>query len=387
MVWICRWVPLLIVVFGVATARADGPPEGGRLTLVETVVRDDLDSVVKAVISPDGRFLYATSFRLAKILTFARDQKTGTLALKQTTSDLDNLGGVTGLALSPDGHLAIAAAFGSRTAVLYLRDPGNGLLGRMDIARDGDAGVRLDFPVEAAFSPDSNGVCVLDDSGVGENIEGTVVSFRVEDGKLVIVSTDAGKARCYAGGRGLAFHPDGKTLLVACNRAGTLVVADRDPAAGWTKVRQVVKDEKGNVHGLAGAMGVVISRDGRFAYVNSGRFQGDNAVSVFRMSTDGRLSPIQAIFNGRGLLQGFEGGNHLAITPDGRNVYAVAGRSGTIACFRCDTDSGKLTLIETIPDGAPGIGLGAAGASISPDGRFVYVPTEDKKAISIFRRD
>ncbi len=387
MLRIRRWIPLFVVVLGFATARADGPPQGGRLTLVETVVRDDLDSVVKAVISPDGRYLYAASFRQSKILTFARDSKTGKLTLKQTMSDPENLGGVTGFALSPDGHLAVAAAFGSRTAVLYLRDPGNGLLGRMDIARDGEGGVRLDFPVEAAFSPDSNGVCVLDDSGVGENIEGAVVSFRVEDGKLVIVGTDSGKAGCYAGGRGLAFHPDGKTLLVACNRAGTLIVADRDPAAGWTKVRQVVKDEKGNVHGLAGAMGVVINRDGRFVYVNSGRFQGDNAVSVFRMSTDGRLSPIQEIFDGRGMLQGFEGGNHLGITPDGLNVYAVASRSGTIACFHRDADSGKLTLVETIPDGAPGIGLGAAGASISPDGHFVYVPAEDKKAISIFRRD
>jgi hypothetical protein len=30
--------------------------------------------------------------------------------------------------------------------------------------------------------------------------------------------------------------------------------------------------------------------------------------------------------------------------------------------------------------------LGATGTGISPDGRFVYVPTEDKKTISIFKR-
>ncbi len=228
---------------------------------------------------------------------------------------------------------------------------------------------------------------MLDDTGVGDEIQGAVVSFRIEDGKLVIVGTDAGKAGCYAGGRGLAFHPDGKTLFVVCNRAGTLVVADRDPIAGWTRVRQVIKDEEGNVHGLDGAMGVVVSRDGRFVYVNSGRFQGDNAVSVFRLSTNGRLSLVQEIINGQGLLNGFEGGNNLAITPDGLNVYAVATRSGTIACFSRDPGTGKLTLIETIPDGAEGNGFGAASASISPDGRFVYVPTEDKKAISIFRRE
>jgi 6-phosphogluconolactonase (cycloisomerase 2 family) len=387
MLRICRWVPLFVIVFGVTTAWAFDPPERGRLKLVESVVRDDLDSVVKAVISPDGKFLYATSWKPSTILTFARDAKTGKLSLKQRISEPENLAGVTGFALSPDGHLAVATAFHAKTAVLYLRDPDSGLLGRMDIARDGEAGVRLDFPVEAAFSPDSKGVSVLDDTGVGDDLQGAVVSFRVEDGKLVVVGTDAGKAECYAGGRGLAFLPDGKTLLVVCNRAGTLVVADRDPIAGWTSVRHVIKDEEGNVHGLAGAMGVVVSRDGRFVYINSGRFQGDNAISVFRMGTNGRPSLVQEIFNGQGRLNGFEGGNHLGITPDGLNVYAAASRSGTIACFGCDPGSGKLTLIETIPDGAGENGLGAASVSISPDGRFVYVPTEDKKAISVFRRD
>jgi 6-phosphogluconolactonase (cycloisomerase 2 family) len=384
---ISRWVALFVIALGVETAWAVDPPEGGRLKLVESVVRDDFDSVVKAVISPDGKFLYAASWKLAKVMTFARDPMTGTLTLKQTISDPENLACVTGFALSPDGHLAIATAFQSKTVVLYLRDPGSGLLGRLDIAREGEGGVRLGFPIEAAFAPDSNSVSVLDDAGVGEDGQGAVVSFRIEDGKLVIVGTDTGKAGCYAGGRGLAFHPDGKTLFVACNRAGTLVVADRDPIAGWTRVRQVIKDEEGNVHGLAGAFGVVISRDGKHVYVNSGRFQGDDADSVFRLGTNGRLSFVQEIINGQGMLKGFEGGNHLVITPDGLNVYAVATRSGTIACFGRDPGSGKLTLIETIPDGAEGNGLGADSASISPDGRFVYVPTEDKKAISVFRRD
>ena len=229
-------------------------------------------------------------------------------------------------------------------------------------------------------------MCVLDDAAIGEQGLGAVVSFRVEDGKLVVVGTDPGEAGCYASARGLAFHPDGKTLFVACGRAGTLVAADRDPVAGSTKVRQVIRDEEGDVHGLAGAMGVVVSPDGRSVYVNSGRFEGDNAVSAFRIGDDGRLKIIQEIKNGQGGLNGFEGGNHLGITPDGLNVYAAATRSGTVACFRRDPDSGQLTLNETIPDGAPGNELGAVDVSISPDGRFAYVPAEDKKAISVFRR-
>jgi 6-phosphogluconolactonase (cycloisomerase 2 family) len=133
-------------------------------------------------------------------------------------------------------------------------------------------------------------------------------------------------------------------------------------------------------------MGVAVSRDGRSVYVNSGRFEGDNAVSAFRIGDDGRLKLIQEFINGQGRLNGFEGGNHLGITPDGLNVYAAANRSGTVACFRRDPGSGQLTLMETISDGAPGNELGAVGISISPDGQFVYVPAEDGRAISVFRR-
>jgi 6-phosphogluconolactonase (cycloisomerase 2 family) len=386
MLRISRWISRIVIVLGVATISAAEPSDGGRLKLVESLPREELDSVVKAVVSPDGRFLYASSWKLSRVLTFARDSQTGKLELKQTIVDQDILDGVTGLALSLDGNLVIATAFKSRTAVLYLRNRENGLLARLDSARDGEGGVRLGFPIEAAFSLDSRYVCVLDDAGIGEEGSGAVVSFRVEDGKLVVVGTDEGKAGCYAGARGLAFHPDGKTLFVVGGRAGTLVAVDRDPIAGSTEVRQVIKDEEGDVHGLAGAMGVVVSRDGQSVYVNSGRFAGDDAVSVFRVGDDGRLKFVQEFINGQGKLNGFVGGNHLGITPDGLSVYAAATRSGTVACFRRDPGSGQLTLIETIPDGAAGDELGAVGVSISPDGRFVYVPAEDKKAISVFRR-
>ena len=387
MIRIGRWVSVFAFVLGMSVAHADDKDPGGRLKLVESVPRDELNSVVTAVVSPDGRFLYASSWRTGIVTVFARDLETGRLELKQTITDPDNLNGVTGFSLSPDGRLAIATAFSSKTVVLYSRNPENGLLARLDTARDGEGGVRLGFPIDVAFSPDSKTVCVLDDSGLGDEGKGAVSSFRINDGKLVAAGTDEGRDGCYAGARGLAFHPDGKTLLVACNRAGTLVVANRDPASGRTSVRQVIKDEEGDVHGLAGAFGVVVSPDGRFAYVCAGRFQGDNAISAFRMGDDGRLVFLQEFLNGQGELKNFEGGNHLGISPDGSNVYAAATRSGTIACFGRDRASGKLTYIETIPDG-PRVGESAAVAvSISPDGRFAYVPTEDKKAISVFRRE
>ncbi len=321
-------------LLGLATAVAGAEDEkAGRLEFVEAQARAELDSVNTSVISPDGKFLYASAWKLATISVFSRDARTGRLESKQTTTDPENLGGVTGLTLSPDGNVAVAAAFQSRTAVLYLRDRNEGLLGRLDIARDGENGVRLTFPVVAAFAPDSQGVVILDDAGPNQDGQGAVASFRVVDGKLVPAGVDEGKDGCYAGVRGAAFHPDG-----------------------------------------------------RFVYVSSGRFQGDDAVSAFRLDDDRHLTFIQEVINGKGELKDFEGGNHLAISPDGLNLYAAATRSGRIACFRRDRDSGRLTLLETIDDGARGGPLGADAVAVSPDGRFVYAPTEDKRSISVFRR-
>src|SRR5262245_52276092 len=106
-----RWFSVFAVVLGAGVSHAADKEPGGRLKLVESVPRDELNTVVTAVVSPDGRFLYASSWRPAIVTVFARDRETGKLELKQTITEPDNLNGVTGFSLSSDGHLAIATAF------------------------------------------------------------------------------------------------------------------------------------------------------------------------------------------------------------------------------------------------------------------------------------
>jgi 6-phosphogluconolactonase (cycloisomerase 2 family) len=374
--------PLLLVV---CMAGAPQDEKGdGRLRLVESVPRDDLTAVTGLSIGPDGKFLYAASFQSASATVFARDPMAGTLDHRQTTTSGEILAGTTSLTVSPDGRFAIASAFQSRTVVLYLRDATTGELTLSDVARDGERGVRLDRPFRTAVSPDSRSAYVVDEGRNGG--QGAVVAFSVGGVRLEFVGRDEGRDGCYLGARGLAIHPDGRTLFVACSETGTVVVTDRDEKTGMTSVRQVIKDGEGDAHGLAGAFGVALSADGRFVYVCSGRFGGDDGVSAFRLVSDGRLAFVQEFLNGDGDLRGFEGGNQLTVSPDGLNLYAVATRSGTVASFRRDPATGKLNYLQTLADGGAGEGNGAAGVAVSPDGRFVYVATEDKKSISVFER-
>lgn len=377
-------ISIVVLVVGMLGAGPD-EKDDGRLKLVEAVPRDDLGAVTGVAIDPDGRFLYAASWQSATVTGFARDSKTGKLDPRQTIFSPDSLAGTTSLSVSPDGRFAVASAFQSKTAVLYTRNATTGELSQADTVRDGERGVRFLWPIRTVVSPDSKFAYVLDDGG-GQGEPGAVVAFRVRGDRLELLATDEGKDGCYRGARGFVFHPDNRTLFVTGSRAGTLVVADCNEKTGRTSVRQVINDDEGDAHGLAGAFGVAVSPDGQFVYVVSGRFEGDNAVSAFRLTSGGRLAFLQEFLNGQGELQNFEGGNQLAVSPDGLNVYAVATRSGTIASFRRDPVTGKLIYLETVADGGEGGGPGAAGIAISPEGQFVYVATEDKKAISVFKR-
>ena len=362
----------------------------GKLLPASSVSRDGLHMVTSVEVSPDGKFLYASAWQVATISVFQRDPMSGELQFVQELSDPDILNGATAVRLSPKGRFAVASAFRSQTAVLYRRDPMDGKLARLDVARNGEGEVKgLQWPVDAAFSPDSRFVYVIDSTGPGgaDGVRtGSVTVFRIsEKGKLEFIEANTGESSCFSGARGIAIHPDGKTIVVTASSAGTLVVLDRDAKTGKTTVRQVLKDEEGDVHGLDGAMGVALSQDGQFVYTSAGRFQGDSAVGVYKFDKAGKLALVQELMNGEEGLKDFVGGNEITVSPDGRNVYAVASRSHTLVCFQRDPKTGRLTFLEAISNKFS-ILAAAAGITLSPDGRFVYVAAEENRMVSVFRR-
>jgi len=133
---------------------------------------------------------------------------------------------------------------------------------------------------------------------------------------------------------------------------------------------------------------VVCSRDGEFVYTTSGRFDGDSGLSAFRRKATGELQLVGELLADEGDLSKFIGGNRLVLSPDERNIYAVATRSGVVACFSRDLKTGQIKLAQ-IFGSSPETGpvAGAAGISISPDGKFVYIAAEEPGAISIYRRE
>jgi 6-phosphogluconolactonase (cycloisomerase 2 family) len=383
---------------GTALADLNTSGEASELVLVETITRDDLAKVVSSVISPDGKFLYASCWNPGALVVFARDIEMGKLTHVQTVADRPDLRGATGVALSPDARFAVLATFASKDAFLFQRDSQSGTLKLLHTAPR--TGKDWDFPVSVKFSPNGKFACFADDGG--PHGSGGVRAFRLEGEKLVDVGEDVGRAWCFNGARSLAFHPDGKTLFVACSRPGSLVVVDFNSDSGATHIRQILwaksrgghdfsAPEVGDVTGTEGLVDVVVSPDAKYLVTSSGRFGGATAVTSFRYGDDGRLSfVISAKSSGqRAGGRGFVGGNQVAVTPDGRAVYAAGTITGVVACTARDPSTGSLAPRGIVPDGGPqqqpGIN-GAAGVTISADGKFVYVATEDKNTLCVFQR-
>ena len=89
----------------------------------------------------------------------------------------------------------------------------------------------------------------------------------------------------------------------------------------------------------------------------------------------------------------FLGSSALAMSPDGRNVYVASSRSNAIAVFRRDARTGALTqrrgAAGCISDGgasgcARAIGLlGPNSVAVSPDGRNVYATAFGSNALVV----
>lgn len=392
----CKRPRFLLAIFVLAVALLVGPSVPvlnasaqtksetlGKLEYVDRMTREDLFGVTSIETSPDGRYAYAAAYAAGALTVFERDSKTGYIEHIQTISDSGDMRGAVGARVSPCGRYVLCTTIYTNTVNLLERDQSTGTLKVLDKVKDGENGAQnLDWLVDAAFSLDSRFVYVMASKSAA------VTVFRItDDRKLAFVECTKGEDRCFDGARGIGIGPKDKYLYVASSGANALVVLERNAETGKTKLRQVIKDEQGGVHGLAGAFAVACSPDGEFVYTSAGRFEGDSAVCVFKKMSDGTLSLVQEVFDGQEGLVGFVGGNELRVSPDGQNLYAIGTRSNSVVVFRRNVETGKLAYLQTFYDSeVAGKDGSASGIGISPDGEYIYVAGEFDSSVLMFKR-
>jgi len=405
---------------------------------------DGLDGVGSLALSPDGRDLYAVSFRRtaapvggdSALVHLRRNKRTGRLRPVSCTQDADDvpggptcpntlelLDGPIDVVVSPNGRHVYVLAY-LESALLHFKR--NRRSGRLTYVRClDDAGLApiydvcpggvdgMGSPNDMELSRDGRSLYVT------SSIDDSIVSFRVnrKSGRLRPLGCleDADRTlfddcpdpgiEGLASPSGLVVHPNGRTVYVAAFDDDAVTWFRRNKRtgklrfAGCLKNRGTASDDDcaERASGIPDAGSVGISPDGRFVYVGA---TNDGAMAEFRVRKDGSLKYkrcVEVPFSPEPcatVAQRLGRSADFAFDPRGRAMF-VAGGQG-IQPFRRNPRTGELTELPCIDDDEATSTatacqrtsrnlLGTQALLLSPDGRFLYAAATTDDAISVFR--
>lgn len=112
---------------------------------------------------------------------------------------------------------------------------------------------------------------------------------------------------------------------------------------------------------------------GRWLYVVN---ELDNTVAAYTV-TAGALQPFQVLPSLPDTCTGNSRAAGIAVDAHGRHLYASNRGDDSIAVFRVDPSSGRLTPVQHVPSG----GKTPRFFTLSPDGRFCFVLNEDSDTL------
>lgn len=327
-------------------------------------------------VSPDGTTVYAaggTGSRGA-LGIFARNIATGSLrqlpgnagcVLRAKTTGCARGPGMetpAAVAISPNGTMVVTAANNGQAIGLYRRSANGELqaIGRVN---------NIAAPSGLAFRPD--GKLLLVASGHG------LLAFRISGATLI---RSAGPIPCddYVACTAVAVTPDGLfAYAVAGGGAhGSISTYIVSPAG------ELVKTSLTASHALDQPRSIDVSSDGRNVYVAASVSSG---LAIFtRDPTTGLIAQTGCVTvtgsqGACGKSSGLAGAGSVAVSKDGKNVYVASTVSDRVVAF-ARADDGSLHVLQTFaPRGVKSV----SGVAVTPDGRSVYAAG---RGLAILRR-
>ena len=216
---------------------------------------------------------------------------------------------------------------------------------------------------------------------------GAVSAFAIDSssGALALLGQQAsgGADPCH-----LVVDRGGRNVLVANYGGGSVAVLPIGADGGLRPVSTVrrqegtgpdrLRQEKSHAHAI------VLDGAERFALAAD---LGADRIFVYRYgAADGSLEPNQP---GAAALEPGSGPRHLAWHPSGAHLYAINELRSTVTAFRYDARRGTLEPFQTITTLPPGFSgrNTAAEVAVSPDGRFLYASNRGDDSLAMFSID
>lgn len=351
-----------------------------------------LKQPVGVTVSADGKSVYVASIVSSAIAILDRNTTTGALSQKPNPAGC----------ISEDG-----ADYG--TGLFGVCETGKALVNAAAVA------VSADNKTVYATGAASSAVAVLDrDTSTG--------ALTAKAGTAGCVSEDGTErpggavGACQDGtglanARGIAISPNDHSVYVASYDSDAVTIFDRDTTSGQLTQKPAAAGcvseaggacQDGKALDAVGA--VTVSHDGKSVYATS--FHSDAVAILDRNTTSGALTQkagiagcISETGTGGACQDGKALGDpsHVAVSPDGKSVYAASSDSDAVAIFNRNTTSGALTqkagiagcVSESGTSGACQDGkalVGAQDVAVSSDGKRIYVASGGSGAVAVFNR-
>ncbi|WP_193909630.1 beta-propeller fold lactonase family protein [Cellvibrio polysaccharolyticus] len=343
-----------------------------------------LDGISDIAVSPDGKFVYASSYRASAVSVFERNLLNGQLTYRSTIT-----GAIAAFSVdvSGDGESVYAASPTGGKIFAYSRNAETGALTVVNSV--GTVGGTAGF-VSVSVSPDSKHVY-----GVGGQPSGLVVFGRdQETGDLTVLFDYKDNVDGHELGQQFSptFSPiknivtsaDGQFVYVTSTVDSAITLFSRNATTGALTQVAVYKNGTNGVDGILTASSAKRSPDGKHLYVTG---QSENSVAVFSIdSTTGELTYLDKMTNGAGGIEKLTGARSLAVSPDGRYVMVSAITANALTIFSRNASTGLLTLDSVVNNNANSvIGLSApSGMSTDPLNRHLYVAGQADSALVVF---
>lgn len=302
--------------------------------------------VMGMALSPDDKQLLAGHWDDANLAIYSiSDPALGNLSYQGLFS-ATGMSTITGIRYSSDGKQVYYSSNGGDGVVVANRAT-NGALSLSQVITTGTPLLCGINPLKFCPINAMNGARSLDISSDDMNVYVTGAN----DGTLTVLNRNAGTGKLSVGQVftamldgsaimtnpfGVRVSPDGGNVYVAAQGGDAVIAFKRNPNDGSLRYLMHVADETNGATGLNGATEIALSPDGKFLYATS---TIDDAVQIFaRNPSDGYLTPTEVVAMGNNPY-------HIITShdPDGSRVIVAEWLSDTIKVFNRDRVTGMLT--------------------------------------------